>query len=189
SARRCRHRSCYRMAEISRDIALRIKLVIFDVDGVLTDNGVYIGEGVELKRFDIQDGLGIKLLAFAGLQVALVSGRRSSATTVRAADLGVECHQSDEGHKADAVRALMQKHGVEWNEIAWVGDDLPDLPAMQRVGLPVAVANSSEEVLACAAYVTSKDGGHGAVREFTETLLKARGQWRQLVAEYVAQRQ
>ena len=174
---------------IAGDVARRIKLVIFDVDGVLTDNGVYIGQGIELKRFDIQDGLGIKLLGFAGLHVALVSGRRSDATTVRADDLGVECYQADAGHKAEAVKALMQKHGVGWNEIAWLGDDLPDLAPMRRVGLAAAVANSAPEVIACASYVTTKHGGHGAVREFTEALLRARGQWHQLVDEYVAQRE
>ena len=176
-------------SEIPRDVAQRIKLVIFDVDGVLTDNGVYIGEGVELKRFHIQDGLGMKLLQFAGLHVALVSGRKSSATARRAAELRIDCYQADGGHKADAVRELMAKHGVSWEEIAWVGDDLPDLPAMQRVGLPIAVANSVPEILACAAYVTVRHGGDGAAREVTEALLKARGVWDKLVDDYVAERQ
>ncbi|MGQ0561875.1 MAG: KdsC family phosphatase [Gemmatimonadota bacterium] len=176
-------------SDIGRGAALRIKLVILDVDGVLTDNGIYIGESVELKRFNILDGLGIKLLEFAGIHVALVSGRISAATTVRAAELGIVCHQAAAGHKMEGVRTLMQTHGVEWSEIAWVGDDLPDLAPMQKAGLPVAVANACAEVLACAAYVTSERGGQGAVREFAEALLKARGQWKQLVDEYVAQRQ
>jgi 3-deoxy-D-manno-octulosonate 8-phosphate phosphatase (KDO 8-P phosphatase) len=176
-------------SEIARDVALRIKLVLLDVDGVLTDNGVYMGDGIELKRFDIQDGLGIKMLEFAGLHVALVSGRISAATTVRAKELGVECHQADGGHKMDAVKTLMQKHGVAWEEIAWLGDDLPDMAPMLKVGLPCAVANATSEVIEVASYVTKNRGGHGAVREFAEALLKARGQWKQLVDEYVAQRQ
>lgn len=176
-------------SEISSDVAQRIKLVVFDVDGVLTDNGVYIGEGIELKRFDIQDGLGMKLLQFAGLQVALVSGRISSATTLRANELRIECYQADAGHKADAVRTLMEKYGLSWQEIAWVGDDLPDLPAFQKCGLPIAVANSVQEILDAAAFVSHKRGGHGAVREIAEALLKARGQWDQLVRDYVAERQ
>lgn len=176
-------------ADIPIDVARRIKLVILDVDGVLTDNGVYIGEGVELKRFNILDGLGIKMLGFAGITVAFVSGRISPATAVRALELGIDCHQANAGHKADAVRELMAKHGVEWNEIAWVGDDLPDLPAMQKVGLPVAVANATAEVKAVARWITTQQGGHGAVREFTEALLKARGEWKHLVDKYVADRQ
>ena len=169
------------MPEIPRDVAQRIKLVILDVDGVLTDNGVYIGEGIELKRFDIQDGLGIKMLRFAGLDVAFVSGRISAATAARANELDVECHQADGGHKMQAVKALMQKHGVEWRQVAWLGDDLPDLPAMRKAGLPCAVANATSEILETAAFVTENPGGHGAVREFAEALLKARGQWKHLV--------
>jgi 3-deoxy-D-manno-octulosonate 8-phosphate phosphatase (KDO 8-P phosphatase) len=177
------------MREIARDVALRIKLVILDVDGVLTDNGVYIGDGIELKRFDIQDGLGVRMLRFAGLHVALVSGRVSPATAARAAELDVEYYQTDGGHKMQSVRTLMQKHGVDWPQVAWLGDDLPDMAPMLKAGLPCAVANASAEILNMAAYVTEKRGGHGAVREFAETLLKARDQWTQLVDEYVAQRQ
>lgn len=176
-------------SEIRSDVARRIKLVVFDVDGVLTDNGVYIGEGIELKRFDIQDGLGMKLLQFAGLHVAMVSGRQSTATTMRANELRIDCHQADAGHKADAVRALMAKHGVAWEEIAWVGDDLPDMPAFQKCGLPIAVANSVPEILAAAAYVTTKRGGHGAAREVAEVILKGRGVWDELVRSYVAERE
>ena len=176
-------------SEIARDAALRVKLVLLDVDGVLTDNGVYMGEGIELKRFNILDGLGIKMLEYAGLHVALVSGRISAATTIRASELGIECHQADGGHKMDAVKTLMRKHDVTWEEIAWLGDDLPDMAPMQKVGLPCAVGNATAEVLEAALYVTKNHGGHGAVREFAEALLMARGQWKQLVDEYVAERQ
>lgn len=182
-----------RSSEIARDVALRVKLVILDVDGVLTDNGVYVGETedgkyVELKRFDILDGLGIRMIRNGGMEIAFVSGRNSPASTRRAQELGVECRQADGGYKMDAVMDLMQQHGVQWEEIAWVGDDLPDLPAMTRVGLPVAVANAVAEVKATAHWTTRSPGGSGAVREFAEKLLKARGQWTGLVAEYVAQR-
>lgn len=182
-----------RSSEIPREVALRIKLVILDVDGVLTDNGVYIGESedgkcVELKRFDILDGLGIKMMISAGMEIAFVSGRNSPASTRRAQELGVACRQAGEGYKMEAVRELMQQHGVAWEEIAWVGDDLPDLPAMTRVGLPVAVANAVAEVKATALWTTRSCGGAGAVREFAEKLLTARGQWTALVAEYVARR-
>lgn len=182
-----------RSSEIPRDVALRIKLVILDVDGVLTDNGVYVGESedgkhVELKRFDILDGLGIKMIRSAGMEIAFVSGRNSPASARRAQELGVVCRQAGEGYKMDAVKELMEEHGVAWEEIAWVGDDLPDLPAMTRVGLPVAVANAVAEVKATAVWTTRSRGGAGAVREFSEKLLKARGQWTALVDEYVAKR-
>jgi 3-deoxy-D-manno-octulosonate 8-phosphate phosphatase (KDO 8-P phosphatase) len=118
-----------------------------------------------------------------------VSGRNSQASTRRANELGIECRQADAGFKMEAVKDLMQKHGVGWHEIAWLGDDLPDLPAMRRVGLPVAVANAVPEIQAVALWTTANQGGHGAVREFTEALLNARGQWTQLVDEYVAKRQ
>jgi 3-deoxy-D-manno-octulosonate 8-phosphate phosphatase (KDO 8-P phosphatase) len=176
-------------SDIERDVARQITLVIFDVDGVLTDNGIYVGSGIELKKFNIQDGLGMKLLQFAGLKVAMVSGRISEATTVRAADLGVECFQANAGHKMEAVRTLMQKHGVAWNEIAWLGDDLPDMAPMLKAGLPAAVANCTAEIRQVAKFVTTKNGGDGAVREFAEALLKARGDWTKLVDEYVAERQ
>ena len=180
-------------SEIPRAVALRIKLVLLDVDGVLTDNGVYIGENedgryVEMKRFNILDGLGIRLLRDAGIEVAFVSGRNSAASARRARELDVECRQANHGHKMDAVNELMQKHGVEWSEVAWVGDDLPDMSAMRRVGLPVAVANAVPAVHAVSLWTTSRNGGDGAVREFAEALLAARGQLQQLTDDYVAKR-
>lgn len=181
------------LAEIPAHLAKDIKLVCLDVDGVLTDNGVYIGqtesgERVEMKRFDILDGLGIKMLMRAGVQVAFVSGRFSVATSLRAQELGVDCHQADAGYKMHACRDLMQKHSVEWQQIAWVGDDLPDLAAMRRVGLAVAVGNAVREIQEMAAFVLTHSGGDGAVREFAETLLRARGEWDRLVDEYVSER-
>ncbi len=180
-------------SKIPEALARAIKLVILDVDGVLTDNGVYIGqtergEHVEMKRFDILDGLGIKMLVRGGVQVAFVSGRISNASALRALELGVECHQADAGYKMAACRELMQKHAVAWQEIAWVGDDLPDLATMRQVGLPIAVANAVSAIKDVAAYVTSRRGGDGAVREFAEELLRARGQWQKLAEEYVSER-
>ena len=180
-------------SDIPPHLARDIKLVIFDVDGVLTDNGVYIGqtasgEMVELKRFDILDGLGIKMLIRAGLEVAFVSGRVSVATTLRAQELGVDCHQADAGHKMDAVRALMSKHNVSWEQIAWLGDDLPDMSTMRRVGVPVAVANAIPAIKDVAVWTTTRRGGDGAAREFCEELLRARGQWERLAEDYVNER-
>jgi 3-deoxy-D-manno-octulosonate 8-phosphate phosphatase (KDO 8-P phosphatase) len=174
--------------------ARRIRMVALDVDGVMTDNGVYIGttsggETVELKRFDILDGLGIGMLRRAGLIVALISGRHSEATTIRARELGVECFQAPGGRKIPAFRELLERHELSWEEVAFLADDLADLPALRRVGLPVAVANAVPEVMALARWRTTRPGGSGAVREFAETLLQARGEWAGLVEAYCRDRE
>jgi len=174
---------------IPAELARRIRLVLFDVDGVLTDGGLYIGrseggDAVELKRFDITDGLGVHMLVWSGLQVALVSGRESAATRLRAAELGIECFEDAGARKIPVVARLIERHGVSWDEVAFVADDLADLPVLRRVGLPVAVANAVPEVRAASRWVTRRPGGHGAVREFAEALLRARGDWGRLVDEY-----
>lgn len=174
-------------------LAARIRLVIFDVDGVLTDAGVYMGatasgEPVELKRFDIQDGLAKKLLEQAGIRVAVVSGRESPATRLRMEELELECHQAPSGFKLEGFEKAVASAGCGWDEVAIVGDDLPDLPALRRAGLPVAVANAVAEVKALAVWRTTRRGGEGAVREFTEALLTARGDWARVVDEYARER-
>jgi 3-deoxy-D-manno-octulosonate 8-phosphate phosphatase (KDO 8-P phosphatase) len=178
---------------IDRRQAKHVKLVILDVDGVLTDNGVYVGatangEAVELKKFSILDGLGIKMLQWGGIEVALVSGRQSVASRLRADELKIECHMSPSGEKIEAATDVIERVGVSWSEVACVCDDLADIPLMRRAGLPVAVANGIPEVKALAKWVTRNRGGDGAVREFAEELLKARGDWIRLVEEYVSKR-
>ena len=172
-------------------LARRIKLVGFDVDGVLTDGGLYIGMAaehpVELKRFDIQDGLGIKLLRDAGLVVAVVSARRSEATNLRARELKVD-ELVQHNHKLPAFEEVLHRRGLSWDECAFVGDDLPDLPLLRRVGLPIAVANAVSEVAATAQIVTRAAGGQGAVREVAELLLRARDEWDQLLERYLQER-
>jgi 3-deoxy-D-manno-octulosonate 8-phosphate phosphatase (KDO 8-P phosphatase) len=173
--------------------ARRVRLVGLDVDGVLTDNGVYVGmvqhAPTELKRFDIQDGIGIALLKLAGLKVVIVSGRTSEANVLRAEELGVDGFaQDDRARKLPAFEELLGRLNVSWEEAAFVGDDLPDLPLLTRVGLPVGVANATADVKAVARHVTSARGGHGAVREFVETLLRARGEWEATVRAYLAER-
>jgi 3-deoxy-D-manno-octulosonate 8-phosphate phosphatase (KDO 8-P phosphatase) len=174
-------------------LAKRVKLVLLDVDGVLTDGGVYIGatadgKQVELKRFEITDQLGIKMLVWAGIQVALVSGRESAATRLRAQELDIEYMQTPGGHKMANVQSLMKRHKVKWEQIAFVSDDLADVPVLRRVGLPVAVANAVSEVKALARWRTKSRGGYGAVREFAEALLKARAEWNAMVDQYLADR-
>ena len=178
-----------RAMEIPEATARRIRLVVLDVDGVLTDGGLYIGlsggNEVELKRFDVQDGLGIRMMFNAGLHVAIVSGRVSAATDLRAAEFGIEdVYQDAGGRKVPVLEKLLAAHGVEWHEVALIGDDMADLPALRRVGLAATVANGVAEVCRVATWQSSREGGRGAVREFAEALLRARGQWDDLVDEY-----
>ena len=178
---------------IDAAVARRIRLVAFDVDGVLTDAGVYVGVAgdrpVELKRFDVQDSIGICLLRLMGFKVALVSGRVSQATTIRAAELHIDdVFQDNQAAKLPAFEDLLARQGVSAEETAFVGDDLPDIPVLERVGLPVTVHNAVAEVRAIARYTTAARGGHGAVREFTEAWLRARGEWDQAVDRYLAER-
>jgi 3-deoxy-D-manno-octulosonate 8-phosphate phosphatase (KDO 8-P phosphatase) len=170
-------------------VAKRIRLLGLDVDGVLTDNGIWIGpvagERVELKRFDIQDGLGLVLLRTADIPVVWLSGRHSEATGLRARELKVEeLLQVPGPRKLEAFADLLQRRGLDWEEAAFVGDDLADLQVLRRVGLPVAVGNAVAEVRAVASYVTRAPGGHGAVREVAEALLKARGVWPDILERY-----
>ena len=182
-------------AQISQPVAERVRLVVLDVDGVLTDGGIFLGatdsgERVEMKRFEITDGLGIRLLQDAGIPVAIVTGRQSGAVRLRAEELGIdECHQDATAAKLPIVRGLVERLSVGWQEIAFIGDDLADLPVLRRVGLPAAVANAVPEVMAEAHWVARRRGGEGAVREFAEALLHARGEWADLVEAYVADRE
>lgn len=171
------------------ELARAVRVVILDVDGVLTDNGVYMGstasgERVELKRFHIMDGLGVKMLEWAGIRVVLVSGRESPATDLRAEELGVEVRQVAGGYKLPLVEKVLEEAGAGWDALAMVADDLADLAVIRRAGLPVAVANAAAELHAESRWTTSVSGGQGAVREFAEALLKARGEWSGLVEAY-----
>jgi len=167
--------------------ALRgIRLLLCDVDGVLTDASVFIGGAEEVKRFNIQDGLGLVLLRRAGLKVGWISSRPSAATARRAKELRIDFLREGKGSKVRAVESLFAQSGFRWDEVCYVGDDLYDLGAMQRAGVAVAVANGVEEVKAVAHYITRARGGHGAVREVVELILKAQGQWARIVAEMTA---
>jgi len=173
--------------------AKRVRLVGLDVDGVLTDNGVYVGmvqgHPAELKRFDIQDGIALALLKLAGLKVVVVSGRQSDASAIRMDELGVDAFvQDDHARKLPAFEELLQRFSVRWEEAAYVGDDLPDVPLLRRVGLAVAVANATPDARAVARHVTQAAGGRGAVRELVEELLRARGQWDATVQAYLTER-
>jgi YrbI family 3-deoxy-D-manno-octulosonate 8-phosphate phosphatase len=144
---------------------------------------------VELKRFDIQDGIAVHLLRAAGLPVVVVTGRGGQAAEVRARELSVDEFIADtSARKLPAFERVLERRGVRWEECAFVGDDLPDLPLMRRVLLPVAVANAAKEVKEAARHTTTCTGGHGALREFVEMLLRSRGVWAEVVRTYLRER-
>lgn len=178
---------------IAPEVARRIRLVGLDVDGVLTDGGIYLGSAGdsahEFKRYDIQDGLGIHFLHRAGLRVAIVTGRVSESVRLRARELDIDDVAQDAGaRKLPAFLRILDKHGVQPSESAFIGDDFPDLPVLKIAGLPVAVANAVPEIRAVCALRLSRAGGAGAVREFAELLLKARGEWKAVCDAYVTER-
>jgi 3-deoxy-D-manno-octulosonate 8-phosphate phosphatase (KDO 8-P phosphatase) len=178
---------------IDSALARSIRLVAFDVDGVMTDSGAYLGDvdgkRVELKRYDIQDGLGVALLRRVGIRVAIVTGRVSESVRLRAEELGVEdLAQDPDGYKIAAFTRMLERHSISPRDCAFVGDDFPDLPVLRIVGLPVAVANAVPEIRQECRVHLDNEGGHGAVREFCERLLKARGVWEEAWHGYVAER-
>lgn len=178
-------------------LARRIRVVGLDIDGTLTDGGVYLGasshEGrsipFELKRYDIQDGLGVTLLRQCGIKVAIVTGRVSDSVAQRARELQVDAVAQDpHARKLAAWRRVLDELGCRDDEAAFVGDDLPDLPILRSVALPVAVGNAVPEVRRACTWHLTRTGGHGAVREFAEGLLDARDAWHDAVERYVASR-
>ncbi|MEP6991022.1 MAG: HAD hydrolase family protein [bacterium] len=174
-------------------LAAAIRLVVLDVDGVLTDGGVYLGavdgRPLEFKRYDIQDGLGIYLLQQAGIRVAIITGRVSDSVRLRAAELHIEdLAQDPDAQKLPAFLSMLDRHGIAPSEAAFIGDDFPDMAVLRLVGMPVAVANAVPEVKAVCTVQLERTGGAGAEREFAERLLKARGAWNDVTTRYVAER-
>jgi 3-deoxy-D-manno-octulosonate 8-phosphate phosphatase (KDO 8-P phosphatase) len=181
------------MTALDQEFARSIRLVGLDVDGVMTDGGIYLGDAdgrpVELKRYEIQDGLGIHLMQRAGLRVVIVTGRVSESVRLRALELDVEdVAQDSRAHKLPAFLAMLDRHGIAPSEAAFLGDDFPDLAVLRLVGLPVAVGNAVPEIRAACKLQLTRTGGAGAIREFAETLLKARGEWEHVTQRYVAER-
>ncbi len=174
------------MKHDSIDPAQNIKLVVLDLDGVLTDGGLYIdNDGHVSKRFNAQDGLGIKILQKAGIPVAIVTGLASKAARVRAEQLGIIDYSEGKHKKNLVVDAFRRKYGLAWNEVAYVGDDWIDLGPMSLVGFPIAVANAQPEVKAAAAWVTQTPGGAGAVREVARRILAAQNLTKKALAYWV----
>ncbi len=164
----------------------KIRLFLCDVDGVLTDGSVYIGGKQEVKRFHIQDGLGLVLLRRAGINVGWISSRPSPATTLRARELKITflVQQKDRLGKTRAIETILRREKLTWNEVCYVGDDIVDLGPLKKAGVGVAVANAVSEAKATADFVTRAAGGNGAVREVVEMILKAQGKWDAIVDGY-----
>lgn len=166
--------------------AARIKLVAFDIDGVMTDGGLhYTDDGGELKTFNVQDGLGLKFMQRAGFELAIVTGRTSGVVAARAADLGIEHVFQGVANKRTAVGGLLEKLGLDWPECAFMGDDVIDLPVMTRCGLAIAPANARPIVKQHAHMLTETAGGQGAVREAIEFILVAQGKLEAAFAPYL----
>ena len=166
-------------------IAKKIKLLILDVDGVLTDGSIILdNEGNEFKAFHVRDGHGIKMLEKAGIRVAIITGRYSKVVERRAHELGItevyqRCHI-----KSVAYENLIEKMGITDTEVAYIGDDIVDIPILRRVALPIAVADAAEEAKAESLFVTQNRGGRGAVREVCDLLLKSSDKWKEIMDEY-----
>lgn len=166
---------------------MKIKALVVDSDGVLTDGAMLFPEmGQSMVRFHIHDGLGIVLARRAGLEVAVVSGRSRIALSRRAEELGMTEVLQGVHNKVQALRNLARKRRWDLSEVAYMGDDLNDLPAMEIAGAALAVADAVEEVKRAAHWVSSKKGGDGAVREALETILEAQGRWQDAVQAYLA---
>lgn len=163
-----------------------VKLFICDVDGVLTDGSIYIGGPDEIKRFNIHDGLGLVLLRRAGIKIGWVSSRPSPATTMRARELKITylVQQKDQLSKAAAIESILAREKLEWEHVCFIGDDIVDLGPLKKAGIGVAVADAVAEAKAAADFVTRAPGGHGAVRELAEMVLKAQGKWDSIIAAY-----
>jgi 3-deoxy-D-manno-octulosonate 8-phosphate phosphatase (KDO 8-P phosphatase) len=168
------------------DIWATIRLLLLDVDGVLTDGRIVYGaNGEEVKSFSVRDGLGLRLLMNHGIRVGIVTGRQSKALRQRCRDLKIEMVYDGTRDKGEVIARIIEETGIAAEEIAFVGDDLIDLPAMVRVGLPLAVSDAHEEVVRVATWTSSAPGGNGAVREICEKLLKNSGAWDKILEAYL----
>ena len=162
----------------------KVKLLLCDVDGVLTNATVLIGNDTEYKTFNILDGLGMRILQREGIKVGWVSNRPSSATEQRATELKIDFLHQQDGNKVAGADAIVKRAGVSWGDVCFVGDDLVDLGVLRRAGFAVVVANAIDEAKALAHHVTKARGGEGAVRELAELILKAQNKWQRVVQNY-----
>jgi 3-deoxy-D-manno-octulosonate 8-phosphate phosphatase (KDO 8-P phosphatase) len=172
--------------ETSGERAKRVELLILDVDGVLTDGRIVYGpDKSEWKFFDVKDGHGIKLIQRAGIEVGIITGRQSDIVGRRSKELGIEFVYQGQFDKVAALSDIIEKTGVAWEKIAYVGDDIVDIPVMKRVGFAATVHDSVQEVKDVAHYVAHKSGGRGAVREIIEFIMKNKDLWSTIMAKYL----
>lgn len=168
-----------------RERCRAIRLLLLDVDGVLSDGRIiYDDHGIETKAFDVKDGHGIKLLQRAGLRVGIITGRQSRLVEIRAAELGIEILHQGVKDKLEPYRKILGESGLSDAEVAYVGDDVVDLPILRRVGFAAAVADAVEDIKSHVHYVCRRPGGRGAVREVCDLLLKESGAWAEVTARY-----
>jgi 3-deoxy-D-manno-octulosonate 8-phosphate phosphatase (KDO 8-P phosphatase) len=161
-------------------------ILLTDVDGVMTDGSVFMGEAGEFKQWSIQDGLGLLLLRQCGFKVGWISARPSPATVARAKDLKLDFLLQPRDGKVRAAEELLRKNRLTWSEVCYVGDDVLDLGLLKRAGVAIVPSNGVAEARALAHYITPSRGGHGAVREVSEMILKAHGMWDELIADCAA---
>jgi 3-deoxy-D-manno-octulosonate 8-phosphate phosphatase (KDO 8-P phosphatase) len=166
-------------------ITPEVQLLILDVDGVLTDGGIIRDDsGQQIKRFHVRDGSGIVIWRRLNRQIAIITGKESLVVQHRAEELGIQYVYQNVSNKLEIFEDLLQQLGFDAQQVAYIGDDLPDLPIMRRCGVPIAVADAAEEIKAEARYVTRFAGGHGAVRDAIEWLCKSMNLWEQVLARY-----
>ncbi len=163
----------------------QIRLLLLDVDGVMTDGGIiYDGNGLETKVFNVKDGHGIKMLQRAGIQVGIITGRTSAVVDIRARELGIDLLYQGALRKLESYEDIKCRTGLNDHQIAYMGDDVIDVPVMRRVGFSAAPADALPEALAAAGYVSTRAGGKGAVREVCDLILKGVGAWDEVTARY-----
>ncbi len=172
------------------DRARRIKVLLFDVDGVLTDGSITVmpspdGKAVEVKSFSAHDGMGTALAHVAGLKIGWVTKRESQAVRIRSTDLRIDHVYQGQHYKVQALELIVKDEGCTLDQIAYVGDDIIDLPVMRKVGLAIAVANARPEVKAMAHYTTEHPGGYGAGRDAIDFILRAKGVLEQTIEQYL----
>lgn len=162
-----------------------IRWIISDVDGVMTDGGIfYDGSGNELKKFHVRDGLGIKLWKLTGGHFGILTARESQAVQRRGTELNVDFLSQGQENKWEQAKQFLQQQGVDLSEVCYVGDDLTDIPVLEQVGLAACVADAAEEVLSVCQLITDRPGGYGAVREVVERILQAQNRWELALGNY-----
>ncbi|MEW5807404.1 MAG: HAD family hydrolase [Acidobacteriota bacterium] len=177
----------WNMKDEIRERAKKVKLLLMDVDGVMTDGKViFSSNGAEAKEFDAKDGVGIKIAQRVGIKTGLITGRVSEAVARRGEELGMdEIHQGKK-EKIKIYMEIIDRLSLKDEEVGFIGDDIIDIPIMKRVGFPAAVADAHPAILPYAIYTTSSSGGRGAIREVIDLIIKAQGKWNALMKRYIS---